>query len=553
MNFDILIKGGTVVDGSASAGAYRADVGITGDTIEAVGDLRAAEAANVIDAHGKVVAPGFIDMHTHSDFASLIAPTSDSKILSGVTTEVIGQCGASAFPLRGEAYERSVSTFLSSEDLRITWHDVDGYLAEARRLGCSVNRVPMVGHNAIRGSVMGYVDRSPSDAELAQMIREVEIALDRGVFGLSTGLIYPPGCFAKTDEIIALVEPLARAGGLYVSHIRSEGSELERAVDEILDIHQRTGTRIHISHLKCSQRPNWTKIDWLKDRLFAARDAGLDVTADRYPYTASSTGLDTILPKWVYEGTLKDKLDRLSDAHTRERIRQEVLERLTAEDWHDTMVASCEADENRRWEGMRLDEVAREMGLDPFDALCELLIAETGRVQGIFFRMKEENLEEILTWPFVMIGSDGASRNVEKARLTGKPHPRCYGTATRVLGRYVREKGILSLETAVWKLSGFPARRLGLANRGLIAHNVIADVVVFDADVVGDRATYEDPHRYSVGIEHVIVNGVPTVTNGEHTGALAGRLLTRSAVRPRRSAAEADHRTDMDGDALGSH
>ncbi|HUU43274.1 MAG TPA: amidohydrolase family protein, partial [Planctomycetota bacterium] len=310
---------------------------------------------------------------------------------------------------------------------------------------------------------------------------------------------------------------------------RSEGTELERAINETLEIGERAHVAVHVSHLKCTGRPNWDKITWLRERLFGAREAGVDVTADRYPYTASATSLDTLLPDWVHEGTEEDLLDRLSDEDTRERIREEVLEQTPETDWQDVMVASCRAAENRPWEGMRLAEVAREMRLDPFDALCELLIRDRGRTQGIFFRMSEENLEEVLRWPFVMIGSDGASRNVEKARPAGKPHPRCYGTATRVLGRYVREKGVLALENAVWKLSGLPAARLGLANRGLIAHNVLADLVVFDAATVGDRATYEDPHQYSVGIEHVLVNGVPTVTDGRHTGALAGRILTRGA------------------------
>jgi len=527
MTFDILIQGGTVVDGSESAESIRADVGTTGDTIAAVGDLGGAEAQHVIDASGKVVCPGFIDMHTHSDFTTLSTPTADSKIRSGVTTEVIGQCGASAFPLRGETFRRRAASFLKSDAIEVDWHDVDGYLAQAEAHGCSVNRAPMVGHNTIRGSVMGYVDRAPTSGELKAMVREVEIALDRGVFGLTTGLVYPPGCYASTDEVVALCRLVAEAGGLYASHMRSEGDALEAAVDEVLAIHDHAGIAVHISHLKCSRQHNWHKIDWLKKRLFGAIGAGADLTADRYPYAAASTGLDSMLPDWVYEGTEQDMVDRLSDPATRDRIRDETRTRLTDADFESAVVSSCKNDENRRWEGMHLTEVAREMGRDPFDALCELLIADDGRTQGVFHRMKEENLEEILTWPFVMIGSDGSSRSVEKDATSGKPHPRSYGTATRVLGRYVREKGVLSLENAVWKLSGLPARRLGLADRGRIAHTMKADVVMCDPLTVADRATYEDPHRYSVGIEQVIVNGVLTVEDGRHTGALAGRILKR--------------------------
>ena len=527
MEFDVIIKGGTVIDGSRSVKPVRTDVGIIGDTIEAVDDLSKAHAGRVVDAGGKVVAPGFIDMHTHSDFPSLNTPTADSKVRSGVTTEVMGQCGGSAFPLRGEALERRMAAY-ERDDLEVTWNDIDGYVAEAERRGCSVNRALMVGHNVIRGSVMGYVDRPPSDDELRQMIREVEIALEKGVFGLTTGLIYPPGCFATTDEIVALCRPVASAGGLYASHIRSEGDGLEDAVNEVLESHDRSGVRVHISHLKCARRRNWHKIDWLKSRLFSARESGVDVTADRYPYAAASSGLDSHLPAWVHEGTEEEKLERLRDPATREKIRAETLERTTDHDWESTVVASCEKEENRKWEGMRLTAVAQEMHLEVFDALCELLISDGGRTAVVLFRMKEENLEEILSWPFVMIGSDGSDRSVEKARSYGKPHPRSYGTQARLLGRYVREKGVLSLEDAVWKLAGFPARRLGLANRGKIAQNMKADIVIFSKDTITDRATFDDPHHYSLGIEQVFVNGVLTVEKGEHLGALAGRILKRS-------------------------
>jgi N-acyl-D-amino-acid deacylase len=525
--FDILIRGGTVVDGSEEAERRRADVGIAGETIEAVGDLADARADRVIDATGKIVAPGFIDMHTHSDFASLIVPTADSKVHAGVTTEVLGQCGASAFPLRGEAHARKAAAYLEAGTLEITWNDLAGYLAEAESRGCSVNRVLMVGHNVVRASVMGYADRAPTRDEMHAMLREVEQALEAGVFGLSTGLIYPSGCYATTDEVAELCRPVAEAGALYASHIRSEGDDLEEAVDEVIELHERTGVPVHISHLKCSRKHNWGKIDRLRRRLFDAVERGVDVTADRYPYTAASTSLDTQLPDWVHEGTEADKLARLRDPEMLERIREETLARKTDDDWEAAVVSSCEKAANRRWEGRRLTEIAREMGVHPFDALVTVLLADGGRTGAVFHRMSEENLQEMLRWPFVMIGSDGSIKNVEKDRHAGKPHPRNYGTAPRVLGRYVREKGVLTLEQAVWKLAGFPAARLGLANRGRLGHTMTADVVVFDPETVADRATYDDPHRYAAGVEHVIVGGVPTIVDGRHVGALAGRFLRR--------------------------
>lgn len=527
MDFDILVKGGTVVDGSESGRAFRADVGVEGDTICAVGDLPAERAARVIDATGKVVAPGFIDMHTHSDFTSLETPTADSKVRSGVTTEVLGQCGGSAFPLYGEALSRRAAAY-ELGNLKITWKDIEGYVREGEGRGCSVNRVLMVGHNMIRGSVMGYHTRPPSPDELKRMVREVEIAMEGGVFGLTTGLIYPPGCYTGTDEIVELCRPVATGGGLYASHVRGEGDNLEKAVEEVLEIHERTGIPVHISHLKCSKRRNWGKIGWLRERLFAAREDGADLTADRYPYTAAATDLSAVLPEWSYEGTHDEMIGRLKDIDAREKIRREVSGTYSSEqDWEAVQVSCCEKEENRCWEGMRMTEVASQMHLDPFDALCELLISDGGRTAAVYFQMKEENLEAILRWPFVMIGSDASARNAGKAKTSGKPHPRCYGTSARVLGRYVREKAVLSLEEAIWKLAGFPARRLGLADRGRIGQNMKADVVVFDAETVADTATFGDPHRYSTGFEQVIVNGVLTVEKGEHLGALAGEILRK--------------------------
>ena len=528
MDFDLLIRGGSVVDGSESAKAFHADVGIRGDAITDVGDLSGAAAARVIDATGKIVAPGFIDMHTHSDYSSLDTPTADSKVLCGVTTEVLGQCGGSAFPIRGEALDRKMAAY-EQGDVEIAWRDIDGYVAAAERVGSSVNRALMAGHNTIRGSVVGYSQRRATPAELKEMVREVEHALDRGVFGLTTGLIYPPGCYAPTEEIVALCRPVAAAGALYASHVRSEGDRLEDAINEVLEIHEKSGVAVHVSHLKVSKRRNWHKIDWLKQRLFSARADGADLTADRYPYLASATGLDSILPEWTYEGTEEDKLKRLRDRTMRESIRLEVEAAgyVGADDWHAVLVSECADRANRHWEGRRMDEIAREMGLDPFDALCTLLLADGGRTSAVFFHMKEDILDEILRWPFVMIGSDSSAREAVKARLRGKPHPRSYGTSARVLGRYVRERGVLTLEQAVWKLAGFPAKRLGLVDRGRVAAGLKADVVVFDAATVADQATYEDPHRYAVGVDFVVVNGRLTVDNGRHLGTLAGKVLKR--------------------------
>jgi N-acyl-D-amino-acid deacylase len=528
MTFDIIIRGGRIADGSGKKKAFRADVGIAGDRITAVGDLSNASAPLVIDAKGKIVAPGFIDMHTHSDFTSLGLPTADSKIMSGVTTEVLGSCGGSAFPLRGEARERRTAAF-EREDYKVDWEDAEGYIRKASAIGCSTNRVLMLGHNMLRGSVMGYGNRKPAAAEMRKMLREVHIALDAGVFGLTSGLIYPPGCFAATDELVELCKPVAKRGGIYASHIRSEGDGLEDSIDEIIAIGERSGVAVHVSHLKTSRPNNWHKIGWLKDRLFSARKGGIDLTADRYPYLASSTGVDSVFPEWVYEGSEADEIARLRDPATRAKIREETGRKYASDaDWHLVQIAYCSKRANRKWEGKRVTEIAKAMRLDPFDAACELVIADGPAVSAVFFHMKAENLAEILSWPFVMIGSDASARSAAPGRATGKPHPRAYGTSARVLEEFVREKKVLTLEEAVWKLAGFPANRLGLADRGRIAKGKAADVTVFDLERVTDLATYDNPHRYPAGIEQVIVNGKLTADRGKHLGTIAGRILRKA-------------------------
>ena len=528
MEFDVILRGGSVVDGSGGRERFQGDVAIREGAIAVVGDLSNADADRTIDVSGKVVAPGFIDMHTHSDFTSLTLPTADSKVLSGVTTEVMGSCGASPFPLRGETRTRRIAAH-ESAGLQIDWDDVHGYIARAEAAGCSTNRVLMVGHNMVRGSVMGYEDREPSGDEIRRMVEEVEIALDAGAFGLTTGLMYPPGCFSRTREIIELCRPVAAVDGLYASHIRNEGVRLEESIEEVIEIHLESGVAVHVSHLKTSERANWHKIEWVRERLFNARDEGVDITADRYPYLASATGLDAVMPSWLFDGTSEDEQRRLKDPETRKRLRLGAAERFpTREDWETIVIALADKDENRSWEGRRLTDLAREMKLDPFDASCEMLLRDNLRTAAVYFHMNQENLEEVLSWPFVMIGSDASAWSAEPGHAKGKPHPRAFGTSARVLQEFCREKGILSLEQAVWKLAGLPAERLGLRDRGRIEEGFVADLTVFDPMTVSDHATYDDPFHYPSGIEYVFVNGVPTVEQGKHLGKLAGRILRRS-------------------------
>lgn len=524
-SYDLIIRNGTIVDGSGEKG-YKGDVAISGDSIAAVGDLGEARAAGEIDAEGNVVAPGFIDMHSHSDYFSIICPQGASKIYSGVTTEVIGNCGMSAFPLKGLSKELVQKDF-EPYGLEIDWETIEGYKARAESTGYSLNRVMLAGHGAIRASVMGHDNRAPTAEELAKMKGELRKALEAGAFGLSTGLIYLPGCYSKTDELIELCKLVKEYEGIYASHLRSESTDLLAAVQEIIDIQRGSGVRVHIAHLKVWGQENWYKFPGLKMMLFDAIEKGVDVTGDRYPYVASSTSLDKILPDWIYEGGAADEVRRIKDRATRSRIIKEVKAQVQDEDyWQTIMIAYVASEKNKYLEGMRLSDVAKELGGDPLEVALDLIAEEECRVSAIYFCMSEDSLRQVLSWPFVMIGSDAGARCKEGPASLGKPHPRAYGTAARLLGAYVREAKVLTLEQAIWKLAGFPAERLALKKRGRLAPGNFADITVFDPDTIIDRATFGDPHQYSTGVNYVLVNGKLVIEEGKHLGTLPGRILT---------------------------
>ena len=526
--FDIIIRGGRVYDGSGKR-SRRADVGVLGDRIAAIGDLSRGEAPTVIDASGLAVAPGFIDIHTHSDFMSLLAPGADSKITSGVTTELLGNCGGSAFPLRGEAKERSQETY-SDYGLRIEWEDIDGYFAYAGDVGYSANRACLTGHGTLRALAVGYDDRPPTRTEMGEMKRELTECLERGSVGLSSGLIYPPGCYARTEELIELARVAAKYDGLYASHVRGEGSTGVAAIAEHLRITREAGVRSEIAHIKCAGPPNWGNLPRYLELITEAQAQGADVAADRYPYVASSTSLSSVFPEWLHAGGIEAELKRLADPATQEELRQAIREQHGAQEqayWQSILVSYVSSAERKNLEGLRVSAVAELVGKAPVDAVMDLLAAERSKVSAIFFSMSEENLREIYSWPFVMVGSDACARSIEGPTRVGKPHPRAFGTPSRFLGRYVREAKVVSLAEAVRKLTSLPAGRIGLKERGRLQKGYFADVVVFDPETVGDRATFEDPFQYSVGFAHVLVNGAPVIRGGKHTGARPGRILRR--------------------------
>jgi N-acyl-D-amino-acid deacylase len=528
--FDLKIEGATVVDGTGATGS-RADVGIRDDVIAAVGDLSREPAGSTLRAAGRVLAPGFIDMHSHSDWRLWENRRAESKIRQGVTTEVVGNCGFSPAPVASEFLDDLRGFALHvPKGMDFRWRSVGEYLRAFDAGGTALNVIQLVGHGTLRIAAMGFARRAPGAQELARMQRLMADAMEDGAWGLSTGLIYAPGSYAATEEVVEIARVAGRHRGFYASHIRGEGATLLEAVREAIRVGREGELPVQVSHIKAAGRPNWGKVADALALIDAARAEGLDVMADVYPYTASSTTLRTLLPDWVLEGGVEAMVTRLGDPETRARIRRELEAPVTGQSlldrvgWENIMIAYCPRRKDA--EGRRLSELGVARGMDPLEAALELIVDEAGKAYMILFQLDEADLRRALVHPMVMIGSDGSALAPYGALGAGKPHPRSYGTFPRVLGEYAREQRVLGLPAAVHKMTGLPARRLGLSDRGVVAPGAKADLVVFDPKRVADRATYEEPHRYPAGIEHVLVNGRWVVKDGEHTGSLPGKLLT---------------------------
>jgi N-acyl-D-amino-acid deacylase len=410
----------------------------------------------------------------------------------------------------------------------LTWGDFEDFLEAAERHPYAVNRVPLVGHGTLRTRYVGRENRRSTPREMRDMVRALDAAIDAGAWGLSTGLIYPPGCYTPAEELSELAGVAARRGGVYSSHIRDEGAGIESALEEFVGIVRSSGARGVVSHLKLAKRASWSKIGWIVDFFDRLRAEGLPVAADRYPYTAGATGLGAVLPDWVHEGGREAALARLAHPAQRAKARAEVeATDGYPEYWGDIMVAGVWNEESKDCDGLRLTEIAERRGETPFDAAVELLASERMRVAAIFFSMSEDNLETILRLPFVGIGSDSASRSFEAKRFESKPHPRGFGTSARVLGRYARERGVLALGEAVARMTGVVADAYGIRDRGRLAPGLAADVVVFDPETVADTSTYQEPYSYPIGIDCVFVNGRPVLDAGSATGLRPGRMLLR--------------------------
>jgi N-acyl-D-amino-acid deacylase len=528
--YDVIVRGGTIYDGSGSPGAV-ADLAIQGDTIAAIGDLSNASAPTVIDAAGLAIAPGFINMMCWSNESLIEDGRSQSDIRQGVTLEVMGE-GSSMGPLN-DAMKQDMRDGQGDIKYDIAWTTLGEYMQYLEKRGVSPNVASFIGAATPRIHVIGYDDRPPTDDELKEMQELVRQAMQEGAMGMASSLVYPPGFFAKTEELIALAEIAAEYDGLYASHLRSEGTALVEAVDELIRIAREAGIRAEIYHLKAAGKPNWPKLDEVIANVEKARAEGLDITADIYTYPAGATGLNASMPPWVQDGGFDASIQRMKDPETRKRIAREMNEwsgewenmYLQAGGADGVLLASFKNDALKPLTGKRLSEVAKMRGKSPEETAMDLIIEDDSRVGTIYFSQSEDNLRKKIQLPWVSFCSDSASIAPEGVFLKSNVHPRAYGSFARVLGMFTRDEKLLTLEQAVRKLAALPAETLKLDRRGMLKEGYFADVVVFDPAKIQDHATFEKPHQYATGMVHVFVNGGHVLKDGEHTGAKPGRFL----------------------------
>ena len=524
---DLVISNGTVY-GTGAPDGVRSDVAVVGDRIVQIGNLGDVQAGQRIDATDRAVSPGFINVLSHSYFTILHDPRSLGELSQGVTTQIFGE-GDAMGPLRPEQAREQEHKY-GELGLQVTWSRLSEYLSEVGRRGCSQNVAAFVGNGTLRPYVMGYENRPPSTAELDQMRALVEEEMADGALGLSTALIYPPESYTSTDELVALCRPVAEHGGSYISHIRDEGPGLVRAIEELLQISEAAGLPAEVYHLKASGRDNWPLMPRVLDRIEEVRAEGRPITADVYPYPASSTGLTSIVPQEFHEGGSDALYDRLADPQQRRRVAAAMK---AGDNWArehkaaDVLLLHFRTESMRGLQGRTLADVAAERDEHPVDVALDLIGSDRSRVGVAFFSMSEDNLAEQLRRPWVSICSDASSMAPEGVSLRSPTHPRAYGSFARVLGKYVREDKVLTLAEAVDRMTRLPATNFGLAGRGRIEVGAFADLVVFDPRTVTDVATFDDPHRLSRGVSDVVVNGVAAIRDGELTGELPGRALRR--------------------------
>ena len=537
MAFDTLIKNGTIIDGTGRL-RYDADVGIRGGKIEAIGSLEDAEAGRIVDAEGLIVAPGFIDMHSHSDMSLFDDPGGESKVHQGVTTEVTGNCSYSPFPL-GPASAANIGMGWKFEWGE--WSDLNGWAERLEANGMSINIAAQLGQAALQIAVGANEDRPATRDEMREMQRLAAEAIEQGAFSLSTGLSLSPSGYMSTEELVELCRAIAHYEDVfYVTHARVGAGRHLLAIEEAIEIGQKGGLPVQFSHLAIGSQPDmggWRKPESdpvgrgpeMMELFENARDGGLDITYDSYPYTAGQAGIDQTVPNWAQAGGIETYMARLRDPEMRARIRDEVRAGLGGVRplWDTWIIAEVSSDANKGLVGRSIAEVAAEREVEPAEAALQIEEEEGSAVSAVVHNRSERDVRFFLSHPLGMIGSDGLAISPTGIHGSEQHHPRFYGTYPRILGRYVREQSIMSLETAVEKMSGMPAERLGLKDRGRVEEGLVADLAIFDPDTVIDRSTFEDPHQLAGGVPHVFVAGEPVVSDGAHTGARPGRVLRR--------------------------
>lgn len=525
MGVDFLIKGGLVISGESpdAKKAMLADIAIEGDRIKAIGKFTGISSKETFDVKGLCVCPGFIDTHAHSEFTLLADGRAEGKIAQGVTTEINGNCGFSAAPFYGEAIEQREKE-LHELCIRDRWNTFDEYFQLLKKRGLAVNFMSLVGHGSIRASTAGYVNKQLTPSEKEKAFTILDDAFRSGAKGLSTGLMYSPGCYSNTAEIVDFVHVAKRYGGIYATHIRDEGDELLKSIDEVISIVNKTGVNAHISHLKTYGEKNWQKIKEVVGRLNDINRNDMVITCDRYPYTASCTSLDSLMPSWVFEGGKDEELKRLRNE--RKRLKEEIIRDYPdTSDWKTVIISSIFTKRNKWMEGKSIYEISIVLSKNPVDCFFDVLIEEELEVSAIFFSMSEENLKTILKLPYTTIGSDSSARCFNGVTALGMPHPRAFGTFPKIFRKYVREDGILSLSEAIYKMTGLPAKRFNIIKRGILKEGFFADITIFDPEKIKNTADYGKPFSKPEGIYYVFINGLPVIFDGKSTGTLPGRIL----------------------------
>jgi N-acyl-D-amino-acid deacylase len=523
--YDLIIRNGDVVDGSGSP-PRRVDIAVRGGRIAAIGTV-SQRAREEIDASGRVVAPGFIDVQGQSGATLLADGNGESHIRQGITTEIIGEGGTPALWTKEHADEVSIQRF----GLKFDWSGFDGYLRALEKKGTSINLGSFAPVAMLREQVMGMADRPASADELRKEQDILERAMQQGSFGFATALIYPPASYTTTDELIALAKVAAKYGGIYISHVRGESFRVKEAIGEAIQIGRQAGLPVVVYHLKIGAKANWGHMADIRVLIEEAQARGVDVSACQYPYTAGGTGLQATLPGWAQEGGREAMLARLANPAERARMRRDIeanteVENLLAGATFDgVQIASVPADKDQSIVGKRLAQIAADRHTDNWETLFAMLVENDGRVGALYHMMSEDDVKAAMQFPWVSVGTDSSAITPEGELGRGQPHPRSYGTFPRILGRYVRDEKVLSLPDAIRKMTSLAAAQMKIADRGTLKEGFFADIVIFDPRTVADTATFEKPHQYPVGIDTVIVNGVVTVRNGQHTGAHAGRAL----------------------------